>query len=86
MITPIWCNAAEISTFRYGKEDYVLVTYFFHAPVAKNGDRATFRPPIEYIPCGTFIMPRQAYKAIVKKFLGHIARQEEGKVSGKDAI
>ena len=76
MLAPLWANAAQIDTFKYGKEDYVMVTFCFQSSPSKNQETA-FRPHIDMLPVGTYIFPREAYKQITKKFLGYIARQEE---------
>jgi len=84
-MNPLWVNAAEISTFKYENEEYAMVTYFFHTPPAafeKRDGYQTLRPPIQYLPVATVLIPLKAYKDITKRFLGHLARREEPKRGG----
>jgi hypothetical protein len=80
-LKPLWCNAAEIATFKYGKEDYVVTTYFFQVPPMILQGKS-FSPPIQFLPLARVILPREAHKQIAKKFLGHIAQQDEGPIEG----
>jgi len=77
MLAPIFATASQIDTFKQGKEDYVMMTFFFNSPEKTEGN---WRPPVGMLPVSTIIMPRSAYKSIVTKFLGYMARQEEGAV------
>ena len=107
MLAPLFSNSAQLDTFRYGSEDYIVMTFFFHSPQQPSTNilqelrklitnfklnpdelikeiyslfipkQNTWRPPIEFMPISTIIMPRKAYKDIVTKFLGHISRQDE---------
>ena len=74
MLAPLWANSAQLDTFKYANEEYIVMTFFFHSPPNQTG---TWRPPIEFMPASTIIMPRKAYKDIVTKFMGHLARQDE---------
>jgi len=72
-LPPIFCNAAHINTFKYGKEEYVVMTFVFQGPPKADGIP-------HFIPATKVVIPKVAYKAIMIKFLGHIALQEEGKM------
>ena len=75
MLSPLFSNSMQIDFFRENKEDYVMLTFFFHSPQSQV--KQTWRPPVDFMPVSTIIMPRKAYKDIMRKFLGHMARQDE---------
>ena len=74
MLSPFFCNSAQLDSFKQGNETYVMMTFFFHSP---PNQPQTWRPPVEFMPAATIIMPRRAYKDIVTKFLGYMSRQDE---------
>ena len=77
MLAPLLVNAAEITTFREGREDYIMVRFFFQQKIPPTVQEKSFLPPIEFIPATTIIMSRGSYKSVMKKFAGFVARQEE---------
>ena len=83
MLEPIFSTGAQIDTFKQGEEEYVMMTFFFTSPSVVPDHDHNWRPPIDKLPVSTIIMPRAAYRNILTKFLGYMARQEEGKIIGE---
>jgi len=96
---PCMANTAEVYTFRRGKQDYVMVRFFFTPPPIQpvGGVKPMTPEPLlnASIPVSTIILDRADYKAIIKTFTGFLAKQEhsalgpipgmEDKKDGKDA-
>lgn len=75
-LSPLLCNAVEITTYKEGQEEYVMLRFFFKQNIPKSVE-GSFLPPIEFIPAATIVMTRNSYKSVAKKFREFIAVQEE---------
>jgi len=82
MLAPMYSNCGELKTFRQGPEgtEMIEMRYFFVEPMGPPGTpHKSFAPPIPYLPVATIVMPRGAFRDLLKKSNLFLASQEEMK-------
>jgi hypothetical protein len=77
MLAPLWANACEAFTLK-GKEDYVILRYFFIMPQMEQKGQPMTPEGLNVIPVVTVMMTRDNFKAVMKRFIGILTQQEEG--------